>query len=95
MNDEAPSEAPWSRKTISLPTDLAAWLEQRATPGKASAYVADLIRADRARELARAELRDFGYVDGMEITDAGRERARTVLERHARSRAGRRGQNAA
>jgi hypothetical protein len=96
MNKENQAGEPaWARRTISLPTDLADYLEDQSAPGKASAYVADLLRADRARKQARQELREFGYVGVLEITDEGRERARQTLERHARSRAGRRGQSAA
>jgi hypothetical protein len=79
----------WKRKTFSLPTSLADWVDRRATRGNASSYIAALIEADRHRELARQELRDFGYADDMEITEQGRAKARTVLDRHAASRASR------
>jgi len=94
MNEEVPGPN-WARRTISLPIDLADYLENQSSPGRASAYVADLLRADRDKKLARQELRDFGYVGELEITDEGRGRAREVLDRHARNRAGRRGQHAA
>jgi hypothetical protein len=79
----------WKRKTFSLPTSLADWLDQRAPRGSASAYVAALIEADRHRELARQDLRDFGYAGDMEITEQGRAKARSLLDRHAASRAAR------
>jgi hypothetical protein len=85
----------WKRKTFSLPTSLADWVDQRATRGSASSYIAGLIEADRTRVLARAELRDFGYVADLEITDAGRARARAVLDRQAASRHARRGERPA
>jgi hypothetical protein len=75
----------WKRKTFSLPTPLADWVEQRASRGSASSYIAGLIEADRHRALARQELRDFGYAGVMENTDDGRARARTLLDRHAAS----------
>jgi hypothetical protein len=77
---------PWRRKTFSLPTSLAEWVEHKAQ-GNASAYVASLIEADRHRELAREELRAFGYTGPREITDEGRARARARLDAHAASRA--------
>ena len=93
MNDDAvvaPGQGPeWKRKTFSLPTSLADWVDQRASRGNASSYIAGLIEADRHRERARQELRDFGYVGDLEITDAGRAKARAVLNRHAASRAAR------
>lgn len=92
-----PDESPdWKRKTFSLPTSLADWVDQRATRGNASSYIAGLIEADRTRMLAREELRAFGYGGALEITDEGRARARVLLDRHAASRRTRRGgQNAA
>jgi hypothetical protein len=96
MNDgvvaDGRSGPDWKRKTFSLPTPLAEWVDQRATRGNASAYIAALIEADRHRELARQELRDFGYVDDLEITDEGRAAARDLLDRHAASRAARKRQ---
>jgi hypothetical protein len=83
------SGSDWKRKTFSLPTSLADWVDQRAARGNASAYIAALIERDRHRELARQELRDFGYVDGLEITDEGRAAARDRLDRQAASRAAR------
>ncbi len=80
----------WKRKTFSLPTSLAEWVDRRAARGEASAYIASLIEADQRRELARSELREFGYVGEMEITPEGRARARAILDRHAASRAARR-----
>ena len=91
-SDESPD---WKRKTFSLPTSLADWVDQRATRGNASSYIASLIEADRTRMLAREELRAFGYNGTLEITDDGRARARTILDRHAASRKRRSGQNAA
>lgn len=95
-NDDAATDGQgpdWKRKTFSLPTDLAEWVDRRAARGEASAYIAGLIEADQRRELAQVELRDFGYVDEMEITAAGRAAARTVLDRQAASRAARRRQH--
>ncbi|GAA1805239.1 hypothetical protein GCM10009682_28870 [Luedemannella flava] len=87
----AGTEGPdWKRKTFSLPTSLAEWVDRRAARGEASAYIAGLIEADRQRELARAELREFGYSGDMEITDEGRAAARALLDRQAASRAARR-----
>ena len=85
-DDQGPD---WKRKTFSLPTSLADWVDQRAARGSASSYIAGLIEADRHRENARQELRDFGYVGDLEITDQGRARARDLLDRHAASRAAR------
>ena len=79
----------WRRKTFSLPTSLADYIEKKAGRGSASAYIAGLIEADRHRETVRQELRDFGYVGPMEVTDEGRARARERLQRHAESRAAR------
>ena len=93
MNSESVAagdpEPEWKRKTFSLPTSLANWVDQRASRGNASSYIAGLIEADRHREQARQELRDFGYVGDLEVTDAGRAKARAVLNRHAASRAAR------
>jgi hypothetical protein len=86
-DDQGPD---WKRKTFSLPTSLAEWVDRRAARGEASAYIAGLIEADQRRELSRAELRDFGYVDDLEITATGRAVARTLLDRQAASRAARR-----
>ncbi len=85
----------WKRKTFSLPTSLAEWVDLRATRGNASSYIASLIEADRSRMLAREELRVFGYSGALEVTDEGRTRARAILDRHAASRKRRAGQNAA
>jgi len=93
MNDDSASvgdDSPWKRKTFSLPTSLAEWVDRRAGRGEASAYIAGLIEADQRRELSRAELREFGYTGGMEITAEGRATARTLLDRQAASRAARR-----
>jgi hypothetical protein len=91
MNEGAVTEGPdWKRKTFSLPTSLADWVDQRAARGSASSYIASLIEADRSRVLARKELREFGYTGGMEITDEGRARARALLDRQAASRQARR-----
>jgi hypothetical protein len=90
FEDEDQGKPDWKRKTISLPTSLADWVDRRTTRGGASAYIADLIAADQHRELARAELRDFGYAGDLEITDAGRRTAREILDRQAASRAARR-----
>ena len=79
----------WKRKTFSLPTSLADWVDRRAARGSASSYIAALIEADRHRELARQDLHDFGYTGDMEITEQGRAKARTLLDRHAASRAAR------
>jgi hypothetical protein len=97
MNEAAAVEGPdWKRKTFSLPTSLAEWVDLRAARGGASSYIASLIEADRSRVLAREELREFGYTGDMEITDEGRARARALLDRQAASRqARRRGRNAA
>lgn len=96
-DDPAVTEGPdWKRKTFSLPTSLAEWVDQHAARGSASSYIASLIEADRSRVLAREELREFGYTAGMEITDEGRARARTLLDRQAASsQARRRKRNAA
>jgi hypothetical protein len=83
------NEPDWKRKTFSLPTPLADWVDQRAARGGASSYIAGLIEADRHRERARQELRDFGYVGDMAITDDGRATARSLLDRHAESLAAR------
>jgi hypothetical protein len=88
-------EPDWKRKSFSLPTSLADWVDQRASRGSASAYIAGLIAADRDREQARQELRDFGYTGDLEITDAGRQAARAALTRQAASRASRRERAAA
>ena len=94
MNETAEDQGPdWKRKTFSLPTSLAEWVDRRAARGGASSYIASLIEADRHRELARQELRDFGYTGDMEITDEGRAAARTLLERHAASRSARERKN--
>lgn len=96
MNENAgsgsavPDSPDWKRKTFSLPTSLAEWVDRRAARGEASSYIASLIEADRRRELARQELRDFGYTGVMEVTDEGRARARAILDRQAASRAARR-----
>jgi hypothetical protein len=87
QSDDKPD---WKRKTISLPTSLADWVDRRTTRGGVSAYIADLIAADQHRELARAELRDFGYTGELEITDVGRQAARGLLDRQTASRASRR-----
>jgi len=79
----------WKRKSFSLPTSLAEWVEQKASRGNASAYIASLIESDRNRALAREELRDFGYTGDLEITDEGRAAARAMLDRQAASRAAR------
>ncbi|GAA1762391.1 hypothetical protein [Luedemannella helvata] len=91
MNGETDKQGrDWKRKTFSLPTSLAEWVDRQAARGEASAYIAGLIEADRQRELARAELREFGYSGDMEITDEGRAAARALLDRQAASRAARR-----
>jgi hypothetical protein len=91
MNEGTVTEGPdWKRKTFSLPTSLADWVDQRTARGSASSYIASLIDADRSRVLAREELREFGYTGGMEITDEGRARARALLDRQAASRQARR-----
>ena len=98
MNEDvaATNQSPdWKRKSFSLPTSLAEWVDRRAARGSASAYIAGLIEADRHRALAREELRDFGYTDAMEITDEGRAAARAMLDRQAASRAARRERKAA
>jgi hypothetical protein len=97
MNEEtAVTEGPdWKRKSFSLPTSLAEWVDRRATRGNASAYIAGLIEADRRRELARQELREFGYTGDLEVTDEGRAAARALLDRQAASRARRHGRLAA
>ena len=97
MNGEPDSvEGPdWKRKTFSLPTSLADWVDQRASRGNASSYIAGLIEADRNRMLAREELRAFGYTGTMEITDEGRAHARAILDRQAGSRRARRGERPA
>jgi hypothetical protein len=89
MNTHEPGPD-WKRKTFSLPTSLADWVDQRAARGEASAYIARLIEADQHRELARAELRDFGYTGDREITAEGRAAARAILDRHAAHRTARR-----
>ncbi|MDT4995689.1 MAG: hypothetical protein QOH97_5581 [Actinoplanes sp.] len=86
-DDQGPG---WKRKSFSLPTSLADWVDHRAARGEASAYIAGLIEADQRRELSRAELRDFGYTGDLEITAAGRAAARALLDRQAASRAARR-----
>ena len=88
-------KATWRRKSISLPIVLADWVEARSAAGGTSAYIASLIEADRHAQLVRDELSAFGYTDQMAITDAGRSRARQVLERQAASRASRSRQEAA
>lgn len=92
MNDDAAlgedRGRDWKRKTFSLPTSLAEWVDRRAARGEASAYIAALIEADQRREQARAELRCFGYSGDMEITAEGRAAARVLLDRNAASRAG-------
>lgn len=93
MNIDEATDGPrpdWQRKTFSLPTSLADWVDRRAARGEASAYIASLIAADQRRELAAAELRAFGYAGDMAITDEGRAAARELLNRQAASRAARR-----
>jgi hypothetical protein len=91
---EAESGA-WKRKTFSLPTSIAEYLDHKAPKGGASAYVAKLIEADRHRELAREELASFGYAGDLEITDEGRASARARLDSHKANRAARDRRNAA
>ena len=98
MNDAEMSDnqgPDWKRKTFSLPTSLAEWVDRRAARGEASAYIAGLIEADQRRELSRAELRDFGYTGDQEITAEGRAAARALLNRQAASRAARRREHGA
>ncbi|HET8661363.1 MAG TPA: hypothetical protein VFM55_20495 [Micromonosporaceae bacterium] len=61
------------RVTVSLPDDVAAYLE---TADNASAAVADALRAQMDRGAAtEAMLRAVGF----EVTEAGKERARAAL----------------
>ncbi|MEV4413605.1 hypothetical protein [Catellatospora sp. NPDC049609] len=82
-------------KSYNLPTELAEYVERKAGRRGASAYISNLIAADRHRDLVRQELAEFGYTGDMEITDEGRARARRRLNRHAASKAARAQQQAA
>src|SRR5690349_21838299 len=92
MNDEPIGAAELSErrvKSYSLPTDLAEYVERKAGRRGASAYISNLIAADRHRDLVRRELEEFGYTGDLAITDEGRAQARRRLDRHAASRAAR------
>jgi hypothetical protein len=98
MNSEpvdAPETSERRVKSYSLPAELAEYVERKAGRRGASAYISNLIAADRHRDLVRQELAEFGYTGDMEITDEGRARARRRLDRHAASRAARSRQQAA
>lgn len=85
MSSEDPAR--WTRKTFNLPSETAAWLEQRTGKREASAYVTSLIEAARYRERVDEALRAYGYVGAMAPTDAGRARVRAALNRNAEARA--------
>jgi hypothetical protein len=63
------------RVTVSLPDDVAAYLDREPN---ASAAVADALRARMDRAAATVEML---RAVGIEVTDAGRDRARGALPR--------------
>lgn len=63
------------RVTVSLPDDVAAYLDQEEN---ASAAVADALRARMNRAAATVEML---RAVGIEVTDAGRDRVRGALPR--------------
>jgi hypothetical protein len=63
------------RVTVSLPDDVAAYLDRE---GNVSAAVADAVRARMNRAAATVEML---RAVGIEVTDAGRDRVRGTLPR--------------